>query len=351
LTFYAGGNINSTFRNRYSFKGNPRIALLPRQELSMPDQPKYSISAGKAFLLCVVVAIVTYYATVNAYRFQPKPAVSSLTGTQAQPPASQEILSSPSVEASPSPETPDYYTVARVIDPTILKLTDGTTVSLVGVASPIDELGESVQREALAFTKGLVEGKKVRLEYEAEYEKDSDGNTFAYVYLEDGTSLNAEILKKGYGSAATSYSFHLSRDFNRYEHDAQKRSLGLWNVPTDSASEDSTYVTDESASTSSSVQPVTVTTVPTPLPTLAPSRTHAPPLAESYSNSPSQQEPSVPYYVPPRPTYQPPVAENGSYYGEISEKTGRPKTVHVDGYTRRDGTYVRGYYRSTPRRH
>lgn len=46
----------------------------------------------------------------------------------------------------------------------------------------------------------------------------------------------------------------------------------------------------------------------------------------------------------------PPVAENGSIYGETSPATGRPKTVHVDGYYRKDGTYVRGHYRSAPRR-
>ena len=39
-------------------------------------------------------------------------------------------------------------------------------------------------------------------------------------------------------------------------------------------------------------------------------------------------------------------AENGSCYGDISGTTGRPKTVGVQGYYRRDGTYVRGYYRS-----
>lgn len=46
----------------------------------------------------------------------------------------------------------------------------------------------------------------------------------------------------------------------------------------------------------------------------------------------------------------PAVAENGSYYGEISPATGRPKTVHVRSYYRKDGTYVRGHYRSAPRR-
>lgn len=50
------------------------------------------------------------------------------------------------------------------------------------------------------------------------------------------------------------------------------------------------------------------------------------------------------------PAYKPRVAENGSYYGEISEKTGRPKTVYVRGYYRKDGTYVRSHYRSKPRK-
>ena len=39
-------------------------------------------------------------------------------------------------------------------------------------------------------------------------------------------------------------------------------------------------------------------------------------------------------------------AENGSCYGDISSITGRPKTISVGGYYRRDGTYVRGHYRS-----
>jgi len=44
--------------------------------------------------------------------------------------------------------------------------------------------------------------------------------------------------------------------------------------------------------------------------------------------------------------YHPFVAENGSYYGEISDYTGKPKNVYVKGYFRKDGTYVRSHYRS-----
>jgi hypothetical protein len=41
-----------------------------------------------------------------------------------------------------------------------------------------------------------------------------------------------------------------------------------------------------------------------------------------------------------------PVAENGSYFGEISTVNGLPRTHYVNGYYRADGTYVRSYYRS-----
>lgn len=42
------------------------------------------------------------------------------------------------------------------------------------------------------------------------------------------------------------------------------------------------------------------------------------------------------------------IAENGSYYGELSAETGRPKVVFVNGYYRKDGTYVQAHYRSLP---
>jgi hypothetical protein len=38
--------------------------------------------------------------------------------------------------------------------------------------------------------------------------------------------------------------------------------------------------------------------------------------------------------------------QNSNYYGAISCATGLPKTQHVNGYYRKDGTYVRSYYRS-----
>jgi hypothetical protein len=45
------------------------------------------------------------------------------------------------------------------------------------------------------------------------------------------------------------------------------------------------------------------------------------------------------------------IASNGSYYGQISEITGRPKTVWVSSYVKADGTFIRSHWRSLPGGH
>lgn len=76
-------------------------------------------------------------------------------------------------------------------------------------------------------------------------------------------------------------------------------------------------------------------------------RVRAPPQATSPSapTYQAQTQPAAAGISTHRPTTGA-CAENGSCYGDISSLTGRPKTVAVGGYYRKNGTYVRGYYRS-----
>lgn len=57
--------------------------------------------------------------------------------------------------------------------------------------------------------------------------------------------------------------------------------------------------------------------------------------------------------APAKPKYTYEVPRGGSYsrpdatgYGVISQRTGKPRTQYVRGYTRKDGTRVKPYYRS-----
>ena len=74
---------------------------------------------------------------------------------------------------------------------------------------------------------GLAQGKVVRLEHDVE-RKDRFGRTLAYVYLPDGTFLNAEIVKQGYGHAYTQFPFRYLGQFQGYEREARAAGRGLW---------------------------------------------------------------------------------------------------------------------------
>jgi len=56
--------------------------------------------------------------------------------------------------------------------------------------------------------------------------------TFPYVPLEDGTFLNAEIIKQGYGFAYTRFPFKYLDEFRRYAQEAREQNKGLWGKST-----------------------------------------------------------------------------------------------------------------------
>jgi len=125
----------------------------------------------------------------------------------------------------------NFYTCTRVVDGDTIVVKGIGKVRLIGVDTPETthprKPVEYFGKEASAFTKKMVEGKKVRLEYDWQ-RKDKYRRTLAYVYLEDGTFLNAEIIKQGYGFAYTKYPFKYLEQFRKYEKEARERRIGLW---------------------------------------------------------------------------------------------------------------------------
>src|SRR4030042_1084522 len=129
----------------------------------------------------------------------------------------------------------DFYLCTRVIDgDTIAVEKNGKKekVRLIGVdtpetvhpSKPVEYFG----KEASEFTRKNVEGKRVNLEYDWQ-SRDKYGRLLAYVYIEDGTFLNAEIIRQGYGFAYTRYPFKYLEEFRRFEREARETPRGLSN--------------------------------------------------------------------------------------------------------------------------
>lgn len=135
--------------------------------------------------------------------------------------------------------------VERVVDGDTLKLSDGRRVRLIGVDTPELHYSEkllrdskktrkdigviqSMGRRAADFTKRLCEGRAVRIETDVT-KTDRYGRTLAYLYLDDGTFINARIISEGYGQVMTiPPNVKHAEDFLKLRREAMEKRKGLW---------------------------------------------------------------------------------------------------------------------------
>lgn len=123
------------------------------------------------------------------------------------------------------------YRVIRILDGDTIILDNGEHVRLIGVdtaekSHPLKPV-EYFSEEATQFVKDLLKGQQVKLEYDRE-KRGKYGRLLAYIYLLDGTLVNAEIIKQGYGLAYTKYPFKYKDRFISLEKEAEKNRRGYW---------------------------------------------------------------------------------------------------------------------------
>jgi micrococcal nuclease len=95
--------------------------------------------------------------------------------------------------------------VESVPDGDTVRLADGTEVRLIGINAPEvahrDDPAEPGGPEAQRFLRGLLDGRRIRLEVGPE-PKDDYGRTLAHVFTADGTNVAAELLRRGHAHVA-----------------------------------------------------------------------------------------------------------------------------------------------------
>jgi micrococcal nuclease len=131
---------------------------------------------------------------------------------------------------------PGLWHVSRDVDGDTIDVTMGTqkeTVRFLGIDTPeTHDPRKPVQcfgQAAAAHTKALLEGKNVRLEPDpTNSDRDKYHRLLRYVYLPDGTLVNAELIRDGYAFAYTVFPLTKLDEFRALEVQARETNRGLW---------------------------------------------------------------------------------------------------------------------------
>lgn len=131
---------------------------------------------------------------------------------------------------------PGLYRVLEFADgDTVVVDMNGTkeTIRFIGVDTPeTHDPRKTVQcfgYAAADFTKNLIGKNNVRLEADPlNTNRDRYNRLLRYVYLPDGTLVNLEIIKQGYGFAYTSFPFTKAEEFSAAQKEARESNRGLW---------------------------------------------------------------------------------------------------------------------------
>lgn len=148
---------------------------------------------------------------------------------------------------------PGLYRVTEVFDgDTISVDMNGKRekIRMIGVDTPeTHDPRKAVQcfgQRASEFTTKLLLGKEIRLEADpTNQNRDRYDRLLRYVYLPDGTLVNAAIISRGYGFAYTSFPFQKIDEFKELQRDAQEQNLGLWSDCTPTANEFGGYTSND----------------------------------------------------------------------------------------------------------
>ena len=175
----------------------------------------------------LIISLLLLFVLGNAFMYFPNDAVENVNS---------ELIDSVELEGAKSKDFDGGYTVTYVYDgDTIAVLMNGQEVKVrfIGVDTPEsvhrnESLNSPEGKESSNFTKELLEGKQVYLEYDVDKEDDY-GRILAYVYTEDKVMVNALLLEKGYAKCMSIKPNNRYADmFSGIEKTAKETGIGFW---------------------------------------------------------------------------------------------------------------------------
>lgn len=182
-------------------------------------------SLGKAFIVFLLVVDVI---ALTAWTFGAlgKSAIelASQVATKVKIAASAERVFESTIE----PQIVYKAVVVRVIDGDTIVLANDERIRYIGMDTP--EQGRPYYQETKAKNEELVKGKVVGLELDVQ-ERDEYGRLLAYVWLDSGVMINAELLRTGYAQILTiPPNVRYQDQFLELQRQAREDELGLWGL-------------------------------------------------------------------------------------------------------------------------
>jgi len=138
-------------------------------------------------------------------------------------------------------ETPAIYRVVTVIDGDTIRVDIGGTVEtvrLIGIdtpeiANPNNSQSDYYGPEAAQYVRQILEKQSVYLIPDPmNSNRDKYGRLLRYVFLENGTLVNAKLVENGFAFNYIYEPFQFMKQFDYLEKQAKEKRLGLWSGET-----------------------------------------------------------------------------------------------------------------------
>jgi hypothetical protein len=119
-----------------------------------------------------------------------------------------------------------------------VRLEGGRVLKYIGLLAPPLQspvlLLRQYGKESLDFNRSLVEGKTIQIEWGFQLKEDMGSRLLGYVFLEDGTFVNKEILAAGHAKATIKApNLKYAPLFRQTDLEAHRKKLGLWRAEPD----------------------------------------------------------------------------------------------------------------------
>ena len=130
----------------------------------------------------------------------------------------------------------DSHRVTRIVRADIIEVEGIGPVQMIGIETPDGKTPKEIYgpyaEKAFAFAESSLVGQKVRLEFDnanaSTGNRGAAGQTLAYVYTQDGTLFNGEMIRQGHAFLRDLEPFRFLEEFRGFERQAMQAMRGIW---------------------------------------------------------------------------------------------------------------------------